>query len=122
MKTILLVLILFAHSAFAVDFTQLYKRIDNAAEAGIVPLIVMDLDETTIDSSGRRFISLQQAAREISSQFENESEVFLSQISLPMLRAQKNIYSLSEMLNQFGIKNPEFEKQLSDHMVKIYLS
>ncbi|MBC7384586.1 MAG: hypothetical protein H7301_00300 [Cryobacterium sp.] len=83
---------------------------------------VFDLDETTVDSTPRRFASLREAAAEVCGREHRPDCGHLSAMKLGALYGMPNRYDSVGFLRRSGVRDPEVVANVVDLAEKIYLS
>ncbi len=127
-------------SAPARTLSGVLKEARTLTAQGIEPVIVMDLDETTVNSIPRRFASLQVALRDACSSSSDGAAVSvanqldenlpshgrdcdaLKTLTYDDLNHQQNRYDFSESLRHRGIEPSAWTADLEKAMVAEYLS
>ena len=92
------------------------------SQNGSIPLIVMDLDETVVDSTDRRFAAFQRSAQTLCSTTAPRDCPLALNLRRSDLQRISNPYDSTSLFDRLGIKSPEFRKKWESTMVDEYLS
>ena len=87
-------------------------------------IIIMDLDETVIDTHGRKFLSYHEAHKILCDQGQNTSSDCEKAFGLSMIDFYRlnNGYSSQELMERLQISDAKFSEVLNKKMVELYLS
>ena len=111
--------------SFPVDYFQrtLHQKI---VQKGKKPVLVLDLDESTVHSAKRKTMSyIEQNRSALSTLWPHETEIAFRTFTYSgekTIRGLSNQYDSLELFAKMGVHNQDFIKKLDSLMISIYLS
>ena len=100
----------------------LVARAAEVSHTGKTPIVVMDLDETVVDSTDRRFIAFQSSAAALCRTPVSKDCNLAFRIRRSDLDRIPNPYDSAALFDRLGLTDVEFRKTWDEAMVHAYLS
>ena len=126
MKTFILPLLMMVGlpSAWARSkiLNHVLQRAATSDRMGAIPVVVMDLDETLIDSTLRRFEAYQDSVRTLCGKDRTGDCGKSAGLNISEFLSLPNRYDQNPLFDQVGISKGAWSAQLNDSAIKIYLS
>lgn len=129
---LLIVLVLASFKVFSYELQKTHsnievqkalKAVENFSKEGLVPIAIMDLDETIINSHTRKALSYLEAINDTEIRKKYFKFVNLSKkISPSFLESLKNPYNFNELFEALGIRDKKYSKEVFEKMLKLYLT
>lgn len=103
--------------------TEIFESVEQDHEAGRASLIVMDLDETTVNSIPRRFVALRGSLAKVCGTAVDAVCAALDQVTFEEMDSQENRYDIKETARRKGLSGEEPRiAEIERELVALYLS